>query len=290
MVKNNKVLTIGLMMLSSQMVAAKTVSPSTKLNSEDITASKDSSKGYFSEQNLDNVVVIAKSKARKLQEQAYAVSVVDLSKQYTTIKPLDKVLNTVSSIRVREDGGVGSNYTFSMNGFSGNQVKFFLDGIPMDNFGSSFNLANLSANIAEHIEVFKGVLPVYLGGDALGGAVNIVTRKNANYLDATYSIGSFGTHKVSLNGAYTNTNTGFTIRTNAFYNYSKNNFKVYAPIVDLNTGEAITVYLFVGTLPYSQYTYVEPCLDMKMDTFLRCHNRMYSFFKGVPRRTVCDNC
>jgi transposase len=59
--------------------------------------------------------------------------------------------------------------------------------------------------------------------------------------------------------------------------------------VDLNTGEAITVYLFVGTLPYSQYTYVEPCLDMKMDTFLRCHNRMYSFFKGVPRRTVCDN-
>ena len=217
MVKNNKVLTIGLMMLSSQMVAAKTVSPSTKLNSEDITASKDSSKGYFSEQNLDNVVVIAKSKARKLQEQAYAVSVVDLSKQYTTIKPLDKVLNTVSSIRVREDGGVGSNYTFSMNGFSGNQVKFFLDGIPMDNFGSSFNLANLSANIAEHIEVFKGVLPVYLGGDALGGAVNIVTRKNANYLDATYSIGSFGTHKVSLNGAYTNTNTGFTIRTNAFY-------------------------------------------------------------------------
>ncbi len=239
MVKNNKVLTIGLMMLSSQMVAAKTVSPSTKLNSEDITASKDSSKGYFSEQNLDNVVVIAKSKARKLQEQAYAVSVVDLSKQYTTIKPLDKVLNTVSSIRVREDGGVGSNYTFSMNGFSGNQVKFFLDGIPMDNFGSSFNLANLSANIAEHIEVFKGVLPVYLGGDALGGAVNIVTRKNANYLDATYSIGSFGTHKVSLNGAYTNTNTGFTIRTNAFYNDSKNNFKVYAPIVDLNTGEQL---------------------------------------------------
>lgn len=59
--------------------------------------------------------------------------------------------------------------------------------------------------------------------------------------------------------------------------------------VDLNTGEAITVYLFVGTLPYSQYTYVEPCLDMKMDTFLRCHNRMYSFFGGVPRRTVCDN-
>ena len=51
--------------------------------------------------------------------------------------------------------------------------------------------------------------------------------------------------------------------------------------VDMTTGEIITVYLFVGTLPYSQYSYVEPCLDMKMDTFIRCHTRMYEYFGGV---------
>lgn len=54
-------------------------------------------------------------------------------------------------------------------------------------------------------------------------------------------------------------------------------------------GELITVYLFVGTLPYSQYSYVEPCLDMKMDTFIRCHIHMYEYFGGAPIRTVCDN-
>ena len=59
--------------------------------------------------------------------------------------------------------------------------------------------------------------------------------------------------------------------------------------VDPSTGEIITVYLFVGTLPYSQYSYVEPCLNMKMDTFLRCHIHMYEYFGGVPIRTVCDN-
>lgn len=148
-----------------------------------------------------------KSQARKLQEQAYTVSVVDLKDMYVQATPLNKILNNVSSVRLREDGGVGSNYTFAMNGFTGNQVKFFLDGIPMDNFGSSFNLANLSANMADHIEVFKGVLPVHLGADALGGAVNIVSRRNANYLDANYSIGSFNTHKASVNGAYTDMKT-----------------------------------------------------------------------------------
>ena len=59
--------------------------------------------------------------------------------------------------------------------------------------------------------------------------------------------------------------------------------------VDMSTGELITVYLFVGTLPYSQYSYVEPCLNMKMDTFIRCHIRMYEYFGGAPVRTVCDN-
>lgn len=59
--------------------------------------------------------------------------------------------------------------------------------------------------------------------------------------------------------------------------------------VDIDTGEIITVYLFVATLPYSQYSYVEATLDMKQDTWLRCHIHMYEFFEGVTTRTVCDN-
>lgn len=59
--------------------------------------------------------------------------------------------------------------------------------------------------------------------------------------------------------------------------------------VDTSTGELIRVYLFVAVLPYSQYSYVEPCLDMKQDTWLRCHIHMYQFWGGVPVRTVCDN-
>lgn len=59
--------------------------------------------------------------------------------------------------------------------------------------------------------------------------------------------------------------------------------------VDTATGEITTVYLFVGTLPYSQYSYVEPTTDMKMDTFIRCHLRMYEYFGGVTTRLVCDN-
>lgn len=60
-------------------------------------------------------------------------------------------------------------------------------------------------------------------------------------------------------------------------------------IIDEFSGEVIKVCLFVGVLPFSQYAYVEPTLDMKQRSWLWCHVHMYAFFGGVPIRTVCDN-
>lgn len=61
------------------------------------------------------------------------------------------------------------------------------------------------------------------------------------------------------------------------------------PIISQETGEIIKAYLFVATLPYSQYSYVEPCLDMKQNTWLKCHVNMYEFFGGSTVRLICDN-
>jgi len=186
---------------------------------------------------LKEVLVTGKSTAKKVKEQAYNLNVLDTKKLYNIASDLNHALNQTSGVRVREDGGVGSNFTFSLNGFTGRQVKFFLDGIPMDNFGSSLTLNNFPVNMAERVEIYKGVTPISLGADALGGAVNIITRSNPNYLDASYGYGSFNTHKASVNHAYTNSETGFTIRTNAFYNYSDNDYKVKVQPIDLTTGQ-----------------------------------------------------
>lgn len=60
-------------------------------------------------------------------------------------------------------------------------------------------------------------------------------------------------------------------------------------IVSRDTGEIIKVYLFVATLPYSQYSYVEPCLDMKQDSWLKCNVNMFEYFGGSTIRIICDN-
>ena len=60
-------------------------------------------------------------------------------------------------------------------------------------------------------------------------------------------------------------------------------------IVNRMTGEIVDVYLFVATLPYSQYSYVEPCLNMREASWLNCHIHTYEFWGGTTLRTVCDN-
>lgn len=175
---------------------------------------------------LDEVSVTGKTGTQRAREQSYQVSVIDAKKLHNTTLNIAHALNNVPGIRARESGGLGSNMEFSLNGFSGNQVKFFIDGIPMENMGNAFRLNNIPINLASRIEVYKGVVPVELGADALGGAINIITNTGrTNYLDASYSFGSFGTHKTSVNMAM-NTKKGFTFLLNAFQNYSKNNYWV----------------------------------------------------------------
>lgn len=60
-------------------------------------------------------------------------------------------------------------------------------------------------------------------------------------------------------------------------------------ILSKSTGEVIKVYLFVATLPYSQYSYVEPCLDMKQNTWIKCNVNMFKYFGGSTVKITCDN-
>tara|TARA_R110002020_G_scaffold303939_2_gene519563 strand:+ start:215661 stop:218054 length:2394 start_codon:yes stop_codon:yes gene_type:complete len=183
---------------------------------------------------IGQVDLKGKSAIRRVNEQAYAVSSVSTKELYNSTSDAKEVLDRVPGVRVLQEGGLGSNLSFSLNGFSGDQVKFFLDGIPMDNFGSSLSLSSIPVNSIARIDVYKGVVPVWLGTDALGGAVNIITNQTHNFLDASYSFGSFNTHRASVNGAYTNAETGFTVRGNLNYNYSDNDYKVLAEIKDAN--------------------------------------------------------
>lgn len=186
---------------------------------------------------LKEVVVAGKASIERVRESAYNVVAVDASKLQNSSIDLAHALTNVSGVRIRETGGVGSNAEVSLNGFTGKHVKIFIDGVPMQGMGASFGLNNIPINMADRIEVYKGVVPVGLGTDALGGAINVITStKKKTYADVSYSFGSFNTHRTSLNAGFT-TKHGLNIELNAFQNYSDNDYSIYSPVKDLTTGQ-----------------------------------------------------
>ncbi len=155
-----------------------------------------------------------------------AATIIEAKRYYSRSANTADIINTAAGVRVRQDGGLGSRAEFSLNGITGKGIKYFLDGIPLDYLGAASGLNTLSPSVIERIEIYKGVVPVELGADALGGAIQMISRKDLpKYLDATYSIGSFNTHRVSLNSRYSLKNKLY-VAGNGFFNYSDNDYKV----------------------------------------------------------------
>ena len=56
-----------------------------------------------------------------------------------------------------------------------------------------------------------------------------------------------------------------------------------------DTGKDVPVHLFVATLPYSQYVYVEGTESMSEKDWLTCHVNMFRYFGRSPIKIICDN-
>lgn len=190
-------------------------------------------------------VSVVSTGVNRVKNSAYNAVAIDTRDMLNTTKTLSEALAKTPGLKLRESGGVGSDINLMLDGFSGKHVKVFIDGVPQEGVGSSFGLNNIPVSFADRIEVYKGVVPVNFGTDAIGGVINIVTNRKRRhwFIDASYSYGSFNTHKSYLNFGQTFDN-GLTYEINAFQNYSDNSYHVDAPVFDFTSQSIDTRKLY----------------------------------------------
>jgi len=206
---------------------------------------------------MQSVIVTGMVTSKTLRQQPGNIAIIEARPFYNTnVTGLD-LLRQTSGIKVKQDGGYGSRTSFLINGSTGKQVKFFIDGLPQDNLGETRGLNIFPIEQLERIEVYKGVLPVELGADALGGAINLVTRKERqNYTDVSYAIGSFGTHRFNVLERKYLTNR-FFLAFQGSANTAANNYKIDVEIPDaLGNPKPATVRRF-----HDRYTNYNAKLD-----------------------------
>ena len=133
-------------------------------------------------------IVVVGNTLSKVRNSAFNATAVNTAELVNTTKTLSEALAKAPGMKIRESGGVGSDMAVTMDGFSGKHVKVFIDGVPQEGVGNSFGINNIPVNFAERIEVYRGVVPVSFGSDAIGGVINIVTPRHRRhwFLDAYY--------------------------------------------------------------------------------------------------------
>lgn len=176
---------------------------------------------------LKEVLIQKKSVKKEIVEKGFSVNVIETQEAAKRNIQTNDLLGQSMGVRIRQNGGLGSNVTYNLNGMTGNAIRIFIDGIPISTYGSSFNLNSIPPALIDRIEVYKGVIPAHLADDALGGAINVILKKGArNSLNASISYGSFNTTQSNFNTTFRN-KSGFTVKGSGFYNYSDNDYEIW---------------------------------------------------------------
>ena len=123
----------------------------------------------------------------------------ELEEKQTTF--LGDALRRVPGLAVGRTGGFGNLTQIRIRGSEGNHTLVLIDGIEVNDIGfnSEFDFGNLLTDNIERIEILRGPQSTLWGGDAVGGVINIVTKKGKGEpsLSAFLEAGSFQTARAS---------------------------------------------------------------------------------------------
>jgi vitamin B12 transporter len=111
-------------------------------------------------------------------------------------RTLPDALKDVPGLNVVQTGGPGGTTSVFIRGANANQTKVFIDGIDAtDPATGTFNFEHILTWDIDRVEIVRGPQSGLYGADAIGGVVNIITKKGPGPAQFGGSLegGSFGT-------------------------------------------------------------------------------------------------
>ncbi len=149
---------------------------------------------------LDTVVTTASRSPQRLSEVLADLTVItraDIERQAAT--SVADLLRNNGCVEMARNGGPAANTSLYLRGAETRHTLVLVDGVRMDSQATSgASWQGIPVAQVERIEVLKGPASAIYGSDAVGGVVQIFTRKGSGKVSADFGVGlgNLGTHKV----------------------------------------------------------------------------------------------
>jgi vitamin B12 transporter len=151
----------------------------------------------------DTIIVTATRTEIPLEQATVPVRVItrdDIELSLAT--DLAELLRFEAGIDIGRNGGPGQATSFFMRGTESNHTLVLIDGVRM-NPGTIGGAAiqHISPEVIERVEIVKGARSALFGTDAIGGVINIITRRaDSTHIEAGAGAGSFESRSAFLSG------------------------------------------------------------------------------------------
>lgn len=157
----------------------------------------------LAEDDVLDVVVTANRKAYSIDETLAPVTVItrkDIEQSQAT--ELTDILRTVVGINVASTGGLGTTSSVFLRGTNSDHVLVLIDGVKVGSAtvgSTAFEFLDL--NQVERIEIVRGPRSSLYGAEALGGVIQIFTRRGDqdSAVSSSVGVGNNNTHKATVN-------------------------------------------------------------------------------------------
>jgi vitamin B12 transporter len=161
------------------------------------------------QKSVEPVVVTATKVGTPSEQLGASISVVNGDDFQTLHYPtVDEALRNVPGVEIRRSGSYGKTSSITIRGANANQVQVLVDGVRVKSPTlGQVDLSDLSPDLIERIEIIRGAQSTLYGADAIGGVVNIITRKGAGgplQASVQQEVGNYDTlaSRATVSGAY----------------------------------------------------------------------------------------
>ena len=171
------------------------------------------------------IIVTATRTAQTVDDSLASVTVITAEQiAQKQVNDLRELLTAISGIDMTNNGGMGKATSMFMRGTSSSHVLVMIDGIKIGSAtNGNISFQHIPVNQIERIEIVRGPRSSLYGSEAIGGVIQIFTKKGTVQEQANLEIGygSFATNKIAagVSGKYGDTTYSINanhIKTNGF--------------------------------------------------------------------------
>lgn len=167
----------------------------------------------------DDIVISASKVETKRVETGSSITVIsEKYLQENQSRSVAEVLRDVAGISVATSGGLGKKTSVFIRGAASENTVIVVDGVKVSNLSSSsggYDLSNLMTDNIERIEVLRGPQSALWGSDAMGGVINIITKKGKGPLNSRIDLqvggNKFSKVVANINGSTDKSNYSLTV-------------------------------------------------------------------------------